>query len=74
MKNMTLSNKIPNDLKILIINGIQDSLSVTEEVNLRDFINNGGNVFIGQNRVTVDIQTQQAQPINFFSYQNITKS
>ena len=61
--NMTLSNKIPDDIKILIINGIQDSLSAAEEVNLRDFINSGGNVFIGQNRVTVDIQTQQAQSI-----------
>ena len=61
--NLNLSNKIPKDIKILIINGIEDSLSVTEEVNLRDFIANGGNIFIAQNRVDIDIQTQQAQAI-----------
>ena len=61
--NLNLSNKIPDDIKILIINGLEDSLSVTEEVNLRDFINQGGNIFIGQNRVSVNIQTQQAEAI-----------
>ena len=61
--NLNLSNKIPDDIKILIINGLEDSLSVTEEVNLRDFITQGGNIFIGQNRVSVNIQTQQAEAI-----------
>ena len=61
--NLNLSNKIPQDIKILIMNGIEDSLSVEEEINLRDYISNGGNLFIGQNRVSVDIQTQQAETI-----------
>ena len=61
--NLNLSNKIPSDIKILIMNGIEDSLSLNEEVNLRDYISNGGNLFIGQNRVSVNIQSQQAQAI-----------
>ena len=37
--------------------------------NLRNFIARGGNVFFSQNRINVDIQTQQANPIqsNIFS-------
>ena len=61
--NLNLSNKIPSDIKILIMNGIEDSLSLNEEVNLRDYISSGGNLFIGQNRVSVNIQSQQAQAI-----------
>ena len=61
--NLTLANEVPENIDVLLINGIEDSLSLDEESNLRNFINNGGNVFIGQNRIAVDIQTQQGSPI-----------
>ena len=70
--NLTLSNEVPGNIDVLLINGIEDSLSLDEESNLRNFINNGGNIFIGQNRITVDIQTQQGSPIqsNIFDILN----
>ena len=61
--NLTLSNGIPENIDVLLINGLEDSLSIEEESSLKSFIENGGDVFIGQNRITVDIQTQQASPI-----------
>ena len=34
-----------------------------QELNLRTFISNGGNILFAQNRINVDIQTQRATPI-----------
>ena len=61
--NLNLSTQVPEDINIVLINGLQDSLSLEKETNLRSFIARGGNIFIAQNRVSVDLQTQQAQPI-----------
>ena len=67
--NLNLSNTIPENIDILLFNGIRDSLDAAQESNLRSFISRGGNVFFAQNRISVDIQTQQANPVqsNIFS-------
>jgi len=67
--NLTLSNPLPDNIDLILINGIEDSISVEEEKNLKEYISLGGDVFIGQNKILVDIQTQQASPIlsNIFS-------
>ena len=67
--NLNLSTEIPENIDILLFNGINDSLDTAQESNLRNFIARGGNVFFSQNRINVDIQTQQANPIqsNIFS-------
>ena len=62
--NLNLSSKVPDDINVLLLNGFSDSLSVEEEINFHEYINRGGNLFIAQNRINVNIQTQQAQPIN----------
>jgi len=61
--NIPLSTPVSDNIEALLINGIEDSLSVDEEKQLRAYINRGGNVFIAQNHISVDIQTQQATPI-----------
>ena len=60
--NLNLSNPI-NNIDVLLVNGVSTSLDSTQESNLRLFIKNGGDVFFAQNRISVDIQTQQATPI-----------
>ena len=67
--NLNLSTVVPENIDILLFNGISDSLDVEQESNLRNFISRGGNIFFAQNRISVDIQTQQANPIqsNIFS-------
>jgi len=64
-----LSSPVPVDVDLLLVNGVEDSLTVDEEKNFRDLLARGGNVFIAQNRVQADIQKQTAEPIlsNFFS-------
>ena len=68
--NLNLSTSVPSNINLLLINGVTDSISVEELNNLTDYISNGGNVFLAQNRIAVDIQTQQANPIqsNIFDF------
>ena len=61
--NLNLSTPIPENIDILLFNGISDSLKTDQEKNLREFIANGGDILFAQNRINVDIQTQQAAPI-----------
>jgi len=61
--NLNLSSPIPENIDVLLFNGTSDSLSLDQENNLHAFIANGGDILFAQNRITVDIQTQQATPI-----------
>ena len=63
VRNITLDSEIPSDIAVVLMNGVLDSLSADENLNLDNFIKNGGNLFMGQNRLSIDIQTQQATPI-----------
>ena len=64
LRNVGLDQPIDPTISAILVNGFEDSLSIDEYNNLKTYIDNGGNVLIGQNRITVDIQTQQANPIN----------
>ena len=64
LRNVGLDQEIDSDISAILVNGFEDSLSTDEYNNLKNYIDNGGNVLIGQNRISVDIQTQQATPIN----------
>jgi len=61
--NLNLTTPIPRNVDIVLFNGTSDSLSIDQENNLRSFISNGGNILFAQNRINVDIQTQQATAI-----------
>lgn len=61
--NLNLSTPVPSNVDVLLINGVSVTLDSTQESHLRSFISNGKDVFIAQNRINVDIQTQQATPI-----------
>ena len=63
VRNITLDSPISSDISVILMNGVTDSLSLPERENLENFISNGGNLIIGQNRLSIDIQTQQATPI-----------
>ena len=64
LKTIKLEETIDSSISTLIINGLEDSLNSNEYQNLKNYIDNGGNLLMGQGRVSVDIQTQQAKPIN----------
>jgi gliding-associated putative ABC transporter substrate-binding component GldG len=63
VRNIGLDSVVPTDIAVILLNGVSDSLSVEERKNLENYVENGGNLIVGQNRLTVDIQTQQATPI-----------
>ena len=64
VQKITLDNPIPKDISVILLNPINDSLSIMEKQNLEEYVINDGNVLILQNRLNVDVQTQQATPIN----------
>jgi gliding-associated putative ABC transporter substrate-binding component GldG len=63
VRNITLDSVVPLDISTVLLNGVSDSLTIDERENLENYVANGGNLIIAQNRLNVDIQTQQATPI-----------
>ncbi len=68
VKNIKLDEEIPDDISLLLVNGVEDSVSENEISNLKKFVSNGGNLFVTQSKVKADLQTLQGNIIqsNFF--------
>ena len=70
VRNTKLDRDIPNDVGLLIVSNVQDSIE-TEQLNrLRAYVRRGGNLFIGQSRIKADLREQRGAPIesNFFDF------
>jgi len=63
VRSANLDQEILNNTSLLLMNGVEDSLSENEYQNLSNYISNGGNLLITQNRVKTDLSTQQANAI-----------
>ena len=61
VRSIDISNEIPSNINVLIVTGIKDSLETESFTNLERFLNNGGNMFVAQNPLDVDLQTQKAE-------------
>ena len=70
IRNISLEQNIADDITLLILNGLEDSLSQEEYQHLTKYITKGGNLLLAQNRIKTDLATQQANPIesNIFSF------
>ena len=63
IQNINLSGAVADNISLLLINGVEDSLTADEQQNLKDFIARGGNILLNQNRIKTDLATQQANPV-----------
>ena len=63
VRNTNLGQEISSDISLILLNGLEDSLTAGELQNLEAFIGGGGNVLLAQNRIITDLSTQQANPI-----------
>ncbi|MDP6852727.1 MAG: GldG family protein [Candidatus Marinimicrobia bacterium] len=63
VRTADLSTTIAEDVSLILLNGVEDSLNADEKKNLEDYLSRGGNVLLAQNRIKTDIATQQANPI-----------
>jgi len=70
VRNISLNQEIFDDISLILLNGIEDSLSEDEQNNLERFVNRGGNLLLTQNRIKTDLATQQANKIesNIFTW------
>ncbi|SVB33840.1 uncharacterized protein METZ01_LOCUS186694, partial [marine metagenome] len=57
VRNIELDQEIFDDISLILLNGIEDSLSEDEQNNLENFINKGGSLLLAQNRIKTDLAT-----------------
>ena len=64
------TDKIPNNIDVILITGAKDSLDSATLNNLDEFLNTGKKILLTQGGINADIQTQQASPIvsNIFDF------
>lgn len=72
VRNIDLAVEVPIEIDVILVSGVEDSISTEEFENLELFIQRGGNIFIGQSRIKTDLQTQNAEGIqsNIFDLLN----
>ena len=61
VRPIDLANEIPNNINVLILTGVKDSLDANHYGNLKSFMDKGGNTFVALNPISVDLQTQKAE-------------
>ncbi len=64
VRPVDLSSPVAPDIEVLIISGTEDTVDVAVIDNLRNYVAGGGNLLVAQNRITANLQTQTASPIN----------
>lgn len=69
-RSITLDQEISMDIKLVLMNGVIDSMSNDELYHLDQYLQRGGKLFIGQNRFTADLQQGSAAPVesNIFDF------
>ncbi|MDP8267800.1 MAG: GldG family protein [Candidatus Tenebribacter davisii] len=64
VSKVDLTKPVDKDVDALIIAGIEDSLEMSQLVNLDQYLMNDGNILLFQDRISTNIQQQSAAPIN----------
>ena len=70
IKDVDMSQPIPEDISALLVNGTVDSVDENVLTQFDSFLSTGKGIFVAQNGVSTDIQTQQASIIesNIFTF------
>jgi len=64
ISKVDLKRPVENDIDALIIAGIEDSLEMSQLVNIDQYLMQDGNIILFQDRIVANIQQLSAQPIN----------
>ncbi|MDA0711410.1 MAG: GldG family protein [bacterium] len=64
VRQVVLGGGVAPEVSLLIVAGVEDSLSGPEMASLNGFVNRGGNLFVTQSRIKGDLQSQMGQPID----------
>ena len=70
VRNVKLDKDIPNDIGLLMVSNVQDSIATDKLGRLRAYVKRGGNLFIAQSKIKGDLREQRGTPINsnFFEF------
>ncbi len=64
VRSVDLNSAISKEIELLLLNGVEDSLTSDEKENLTSYMDRGGNLFLGQSHIKSDLSTQQASVIS----------
>ena len=73
IQSVNLDNAITPNIAVLLLSDLSDSLNDNQYSNLDNYLANGGNLFLAQNRIKTEIQTQTAEPIKSNIFELIQK-
>ena len=59
IQSVNLDNAITPNIAVLLLSDLSDSLNDNQYSNLDNYLANGGNLFLAQNRIKTEIQTQK---------------
>ncbi len=68
IQTVSLNSEIPVEVNTILMNGVEDSLSMDELYNLDQFLMRGGKLFIGQGRLKTNLQQGFATEIHSNMY------
>lgn len=63
VRQVPLAEKVADDVSLLFVTGVTDSISEDEYQNLKDYVDRGGNLFLAQSKIDASLQTQRGTPI-----------
>jgi gliding-associated putative ABC transporter substrate-binding component GldG len=63
VRNIKLKNPVPSNIDLIIMNGVEDSLTAEEYDHLKEYLERGGNLLLAQGRVKADLRRQRAEVI-----------
>lgn len=64
VREVILGAGVPSEVDLLIMTGVEDTLSEPAMASLKGFVNRGGNLFVTQGRIKGDLRAQVGQPIS----------
>ncbi|MCD6177433.1 MAG: Gldg family protein [Candidatus Cloacimonetes bacterium] len=64
ISEIDLTKPVENNVDALIISGIEDSLEISQLVNIDQYLMQDGNIILFQDKIVTDIQQMSATPIN----------
>ncbi|MCF7858321.1 MAG: GldG family protein [Candidatus Cloacimonetes bacterium] len=64
VSSLDLKKPVEDNIDVLIVAGIEDSLEMSQLVNLDQYLMQGGNILFFQDRIKTNIQQMTATPIN----------
>lgn len=63
VQQVPMAQAVDDEVTLLFVSGVTDSITEDEFKNLRDYVDRGGNLFLAQSKIDASLQSQRGTPI-----------